>query len=95
MMPWFLVIDGPTSPGVNSSTEVGGELRGQTLLGQLDAISLDPRDGDFERVAIGPHRLDAHGLPWLGGRCDDRLGGEIERDAEHVGVFGGEKIFLV
>ena len=32
------------------------ELGGQPLLGQLDAIALDAREADLQRVALGPHR---------------------------------------
>ena len=39
--------------------------------------------------------MHAHRLARLGRRRDHRLGGEVERDAEHVGIFDVEQAFLV
>ena len=39
--------------------------------------------------------MDADGRARLAGRRDHRLGGEVERDAEHVGVFDVEQALLV
>ena len=34
------------------------ELGGQPLFRQLDAIAFHTREADFERIAVGPNRLD-------------------------------------
>ena len=71
------------------------EFGGQPLLGQFDAVAFDAREADFERIALGPHGLDLDRLARRLRRRDDRLGGEVERNAEHVGIFDVEQAFLV
>ena len=71
------------------------EVGGQPLLGQLHAVALDAREADFERIALGAHGLDLDRLARRLRRGDDRLGGEVERNAEHVGVFDVEQALLV
>ena len=63
------------------------EAGGEALLGQLDPVALDPREADFQVVAVGAHGLDLHRLPRRLWRGDDGLGGEIEGDAEDVRVL--------
>ena len=63
--------------------------------GSSDAIALDARKTDFERVAFGPDSLDLDRLARRLRRRDDRLRGEVERNAEHVGVLDVEQILLV
>ena len=90
-------------PRDRRADEVGGQLQhgvvvelgGQPFLRQLDAIALDAREADFERVALGPHGLDLNGLARRLRRRDDRLGREVEGNAEDVGVFDVEQPFLV
>ncbi len=86
---------GRPGPGVSSRIGVVVELGRQPLLGQLDAIALDAREADFERVALGPHGLDLDRLARRLRRRDDRLGREVERNAEDVGVLDVEQALLV
>ena len=87
-------------PRDRTARRVGGEFQdrvvvevgGQPLLGQLDAIALDAREADFQRVAVGAHGLDLDGLARRLRRSDDGLGGEVEGNAEDVGVLDVEQI---
>ncbi len=53
-------------PRNRRADEIGGELQdgvivevgAQPFLGQLDAIALDTREADFQRIALGRDRLD-------------------------------------
>ena len=74
---------------------VGVELGSQPLFGQLDAVTDDAREADFQGIAVGPHSLHVDGLARRLRRRHDRLGREIERDAQHVGVFGIEQPLFV
>ena len=71
------------------------ELGGQAFLGQLDAVALDAREADLQCVAVGADGLDLDGLARRLRRGDDRLGGEVEGDAEDVGVLDVEEALLV
>ena len=93
-------------PGVardRRADEVGGELQDRVVvefgrepfLRQLDAVAFDPREADFEGIALRPHGLDLDGLARRLRRRDDRLGGEVEGNAEDVGIFDIEEPFLV
>ena len=95
MMPALRVIDGADQVRRELQDRVVVELGGQPLLRQLDAVALDAREADLERVALGPHRLDLDRLARRLRRRDDRLGGEVERDAEDVGVLDVEQALLV
>ena len=95
MMPELRVIDGPDEIGRQLQDRVVVELGRQPLLRQLDAVALDAREADLERIALGAHGLDLDRLARRLRRRDDRLGGEVERDAEDVGVFDVEQAFLV
>ena len=95
MMPEFCVIDGPTRSGVSSRTESSLNVGRQPFLRQFDAVALDAREADFERVALGPHGLDLDRLARRLRRRDDRLGGEVEGNAEDVGVLDVEQAVLV
>ena len=98
-----LFADDPGVLGLGRADEVGRqfqngvvvELGRQPLLGQLDAIALDARETDLEGVALGPHRFDLDGLARRLRRRDDRLGGEVEGNAEDVGIFDVEQAFFV
>ena len=50
---------------------------------------------DFGVVALRRERLHLHGLWWFLRRPNHRLGGEVEGDAEHVGVLGVEQALFV
>jgi len=67
------------------------EFRSQPFLRQLDAISDDAREADFKRIAIRAHGSDLDGFAWRLRWSDDRFGGEVEGDAENVGVFDIEQ----
>ena len=85
------------------SDQIGGELQGrvvveggrQPLLGQLDAVPLHARKPDLARIALRRDRSDLDRLAWRLRRRDHGTGGEVERDAEHVGVLDVEEILLV
>ena len=93
----------PGVPRDRRPDEVGGEFQDgvvvelgrQPLLGQLDAIALDAREADFERIALGADGLDLDGLARRLRRGDDGLGREVEGNAEDVGVFDVEEAFFV
>ena len=74
---------------------VGVEGGREPLGRQLDAIALDAREANLQMVPVRPNRLHLHGLPRRAWRRDDRLGGEVERHAEDVGVLGVEQIVFV
>ena len=67
------------------------ELGGEPVVGELDAVPLHPREADLAGVALRGHRLDLHGLAGRLRLHDDGLAGEVERDAEHVGVLDVEE----
>ena len=71
------------------------EIGCEPFFGQFDAIAFDAREDDFEGIPIGADGLDLHRFAWWLWRADDGLGGEVEGDAEHVGVFDVEQPFLV
>ena len=71
------------------------ELGGQPFLGQFDAVAHDAGEADFECIAFGPHGLDLDSLPRRLRRRDHRLGGEVEGNAQDVGVFHIEEALFV
>ena len=95
MMPELRVMDGPTRSGREFQDGVVVEVGGQPFLRQLDAIAFDAGKADFERVALRAHGLDLNGLARRLRRGDDRLGREVEGNAEHVGIFDIEQTFFV
>ena len=62
--------------------------------GKFDAIALDAREADFEGVALGAHGLDLNRLARRLRRSHDRLGREVEGNAEDIGVFHVETALL-
>ena len=81
--------------GVSSSTESSSKEGCKPFLWQLDSVSLDPRKPELEMVALRPNGLDLHRLA---GRLRGRhygLGGEVEGNAEDIGIFGVEQPSLV
>ena len=92
--PGVLRLGGTDEVGRQLQHGVIVEVGGEPLLGQLDAIAFDARKADFERIAFGPHGLDLDGLARRLRRGDDRLGGEVERNAEHVGIFDVEQTLV-
>ncbi len=91
MMPELRVMDGPTRSGREFQDRVVVEVGGEPLLRQLDAVAFDAREADFERVALRAHGLDLNRLARRLRRGDDGLGGEVEGNAEDVGVFDVEE----
>ena len=81
----------PDKVGREAKLRVFGELGGEAGFRQLDAVALDAGEADFEGIAVGADGTDADGGTRRLGRSDDGLGGEIERDAENVGIFDGEE----
>ena len=74
---------------------VGIEVGRQPFVRQLDAVALDAREADLERIALGAHGLDLNGLAWRLRRRHHRLGREVERNAEDVRVFNVEQSLVV
>ena len=95
MMPSLRVMDGPTRSGVSSSVESSSKRGGQAFFRQLDAIALHPREPDLAGVAIRRDRLYQYRLARRRRLDRDRLGGEVERDAEDVRVLDVEEAILV
>ena len=95
MIPAFRVIDGPDEVRGELQDGVVVEVGGQPLLRQFDAVALDAREADFERIALGADGLDLDGLARRLRRRDDRLGREVEGNAEDVGVLDVEQAFFV
>ncbi len=67
------------------------EFGRESFLRQLHAVAFDAREADLERVSLGPHGLDLNRLARRLRRGDDRLGREVEGNAEDVGVFDVEE----
>ena len=90
-------------PGLGGPDPLGGEFQhgvfvefgGEAVCGQLDAVAGDPGEADLQVVPLRPDGLHVHGLARRPGRRGDRLGGEVEGDAEHVRVLDGEQPFPV
>ena len=95
MMPEFLRDGRADQVRRQLQDRVVVEFGREPLLGQLDAIALDAREADFQSIALGPHGLDLDRLAGRLRRRHDRLGGEVERNAEDVGVFDVEQAFFV
>ena len=74
---------------------VGGELSGETFLGQLNSITFNTWELDFQSVAFGPHSLDLDGFTGRLWRRHNRFSCEIEWYAEDIGIFHVEQAFLV
>ena len=96
--------DDPLVSRDGGSDQIGGELQGrvlvegggQPLLGQLDAVPLHARKSNLARIALRRDRLDLDRLARrLRRRGDHGTGREVERDAEHVGVFDVEHVLFV
>ena len=95
MIPSFLVCVGPTSSGVRSSRESLGEVGDQVLLGWILPVAGDSRERDLQVVALGAYCLHLHRLLWLARANDHRTGGEVEGNAQHVGIFDVKLVVLV
>ena len=65
------------------------------LFGQFDAVALDAREPNLARIPIRGDRPDRYRLAWLRLFGHHRLGGEVERDAEHVGILDVEQILFI
>ena len=65
------------------------------LFGQFHAVALDAREADLAGIPLRRDRPDGYGLARLRLFGHHRLGGEVERDAEHVGVFDVEQAVFV
>ncbi len=74
---------------------IAAELGHQPFFRQFDAVAFDTRKDDLQRVALRAHGLDLYRLARRLRLGDDRLGGEVEGNAEHVGVFDVEQAFFI
>ena len=93
--PLVLGDRGADQVGRQLQHRIGAEAGRQALVRQLDAVALDPREADRQRIPVRADGLHPDGLPRQDRFDYDRLGGEVERDAEHVGVFDVEQPLLV
>ena len=67
----------------------------EAVVGELHPIAGQSGEPDLERVPVradGPHANRPHGLHR---RSDHGLGGEVERDAQHVRVLDVEEVVVV
>ena len=62
---------------------------------QFDPVAFNAGKADFEMIALGPDGADIDGFAGRLRWRDDRAGGEIEGDAEHIGIFDVEQAFFV
>ena len=81
--------------GCQIEHRIAVEFGSQTFFRKFDPIAFDTGKGNFERVTIWPNRMDPDRLARFDRRRNDRLGGEVERDAEDVGILDIEQLFLV
>ena len=63
------------------------KLRGQPFLRQFDTVALDAWEPDFEVVAFRANGFHVNCLAGRLRRRNDRLGREVERNAQHIRVF--------
>ncbi len=95
--------DDPGIAGFGGADQVRGELKHRVFvercvepfLRQLDAIALHAWEADFQCIALRAHCLHLNRFPRLLRRRHHRLGVEVEGNAEHVGVFHVEEVFLI
>lgn len=80
--------------GRQQQFRVGRELGTDGLVGEVSPVSRDARERNGELVPL-LDGLDARCLFRLGRLWHDRLGSEVERDAENVGILDFEKPLLV
>jgi hypothetical protein len=86
-----------------SPYEIGGENEGRIVveisrkafLRQFDAIPLNTRKTDFERITIRSDCFDLNSFARRLRSCYDRLGREVEGNAQYVRIFNIETSFLV
>ena len=71
------------------------ELGGEPFLRQFDPIACHTGKADFEGIAVGTNGLDLDGLAGRLRRRNHRLGGEVEGDAQHIGIFDVEQVLFV
>ena len=94
MMPEFLRDGRADEIGGQLENRIVVEVGGEAFLGQFDAVAFDAREADFQRVALRANGLDLNRLARRLRRGDDRLGREVEGNAEDVGVFDVEQARL-
>lgn len=71
------------------------ELRAEAFLWEFDAVAFHAGKADFQGVALRTDGFDLDRFARRLWRRDDGLGGEIEGNAENVGVFDVEEALLV
>ena len=71
------------------------EFGGQLFLGELDAVALNAGEAYLAGVALGSDGPHLHRLHRRLGRRHHGLGGEVEGDAQHVGVLDVEEVVVV
>ena len=95
--------DDPFVLGCCRADHFGGQYEGgvvvklgfEPFLREGNAVALDAREAYFAGVALGADGLHLYGLARWQDRRDDRTGGEVEGDAEDVGVLDVEEVFLI
>ena len=63
--------------------------------GKLDAVAGDAGESDGQMVALRADGADLDGFGWRLWFGDDGLGGEIEGNAEDIGVLDVEEAFRI
>ena len=95
MIPALWVMEGPTSLGGEHERRVVVERCVHVLFGQFHAVALDAREADLAGIPLRGDRPDGYRRARLRLLGHHRLGGKVERDAEHVGVFDVEHAVFV
>ena len=93
MIPELRVSVAPTRSGVKDRVLV--EAGREPIFRQLGSVAGNPREANFQRIAVGPDGLDLDGLARRLRRRHHGFGVEVERDAEHVGVLDVEEVLVV
>ena len=74
---------------------VGNEFRGQAVIREFLSVPLNVREADLQALALREDRMDMGDRLRFRRFDDRRLRREVERDAEHIRVFGVEEAFVV
>src|SRR6056297_1182034 len=65
------------------------------MLGELDPVAFDAGKPDFQRVSFWADGADVDSFSRRLWRRDDRTRGEVEGDAEDIGILDIEQAFFV
>ncbi len=95
-MPSSSVLHGPDQLRRESAAgESAVNSRRDLLVGQLRAVAGDAREADARRLALLDREHARDRSSAASSAAHDRLGGEVERNAEDVGIFDVEQLLIV